>query len=173
LEGLSWFNFVSLFLGAFVFLILSFWLSKFWLFLFLFFFLFAFLQKYFSSFLEQKRWREIIFAFLFWLWILNSYSFSNLFGLPFIYSLSFYLSGLLIFSFFYFLFNYQDFSFINLKTKIFFFLFILINLEFFWLLSFFSLPLFIVASFALTFFYVFFYYKYFLKFLHYFIKKFF
>ncbi|MGE4554680.1 MAG: hypothetical protein AB7D02_00890 [Candidatus Paceibacterota bacterium] len=161
--GLSWFNFFSLILGPLNLLLIKYWFKRELIFLLFLLFAFLFLKKYFSPFEIQKKWREFIFAFLFWLWIVNSYSFLFILEKPFLFSLCFYLLGLMFFSFLYFVFNYEHFSLLNIKTRLFFALLILINLEFFWLLSFLSLSLFVLSTALLVFFYLFFYYKNILK----------
>ncbi|MGB9680664.1 MAG: hypothetical protein ACPLXL_01820 [Minisyncoccia bacterium] len=163
LKGLSWINFLSLFLIAFELLFLVSWLNRVLVFLIGFLLFFLFFRKYLLPVENQKIWREYLLTTLLWLWIASSYSLYFFAGKPFIFSFIFYFFGLFIFLAFYFFFQYEDFSLFNEKTRSIFFSLLLINLEIFWLLSFLSLPLLVLSGLDLMFFYLFFHYKYFLK----------
>ncbi len=162
LRGLSWINFLSLFLIAFELLFLASWLDKILVFFIGFLIFFIFFKKYFLPLENQKIWREYLLAILFLFWIVNSYALYFL-NKPLIFSFLFYAFGLLIFLSLYFFFQYENFSLFNEKTRSIFLSLLLINLEIFWLLSFLNLPLLILSGLSLSFFYLFFHYKYLLK----------
>jgi hypothetical protein len=84
---------------------------------------------------KEKYWQELLFYYLFLFWIIISYSFYFFLNYSFIVGFLFYILGLISFSYFYF------FVTETLRSEFLpsFLILILINLEFFLLLSFFSI----------------------------------
>jgi len=129
--GLSWFNFVFLFLAFLEANILILYVKPLWVIGFILVFLCLFGKKLFFPSLKRKNWQEPLFYYLFLFWVIISYSLYFFLNYPFWVGFLIYTLGLIVFSYFYF------FS-INTSLPDFlpsFFVLILINLEFFLLLS--------------------------------------
>ena len=132
--GLSWFNFIFLFLAFLEANILILYAKPLWVIGFILVFLYLFGKKLFFSLSKVKSWQEPLFYYLFSFWVFISYGFYFFLNYPFWVAFLTYALGLIVFSYFYF------FS-INTSLPDFlpsFFVLILINLEFFLLLSYLS-----------------------------------
>ena len=132
--GLSWFNFVFLFLAFLEANILILYVKPLWVICFIIVFLCLLGKKLFFSLSKGKSLQEPLFYYLFLFWAFISYGFYFFLNYPFLVGFLTYALGLIVFSYFYF------FS-INTSLPDFlpsFFVLILINLEFFLLLSYLS-----------------------------------
>jgi len=129
--GLSWFNFVFLFLAFLEANILILYVKPLWVIGFILVFLCLFGKKLFFHSLKRKNWQEPLFYYLFLFWVIISYSLYFFLNYPFWVGFLIYTLGLIVFSYFYF------FSINTLLPDFLpsFFVLILINLEFFLLLS--------------------------------------
>ena len=133
--GLSWFNFIFLFLSFFEANILVFFVKPLWVIGFILIFLGLFWRKLFFPSSKEKYWQELLFYYLFLFWIIISYGCYFFLNYSFLVGFLVYALGLIGFSYFYFF-----------VTEILrpgflpsFLILILINLEFFLFLSCFSL----------------------------------
>lgn len=132
--GLSWFNLAFLFLAFLEVNILALYVKPLWMIGFILIFLYLFWKRLFSPLPKGKNWQEILFYYFFLFWIIISYGFYFFLNYPFWVGFLSYVLGLIVFSYFYFF-------FINIVRRDFlpaFFVLILINLEFFLLLSYLS-----------------------------------
>ena len=132
--GLSWFNFVFLFLAFLEANVLILYTKPLWVIGFILVFLCLFGRKLFFSSSKEKNLSEPLFYYLFLCWAIISYSFYFFLNYPFCIGFSSYALGLMSFSSFY-LFSINA-SFSDVLPS--FFVLILINLESFLLLSYFS-----------------------------------
>lgn len=146
--GLSWFNFIFLFLGFLEANILIFCVKPFWVIIFVLVFLGLFWKKLFFPLPKENYWRDVLFYYIFLIWIIISYGFYFFFNYPFLVGFLAYALGLIIFSYFYFL--SSNISFPDFLPS--FFVLILINLEFFLLLSYLSLSTLVLSILAILFF---------------------
>lgn len=134
-SGLSWFNFIFLLLASLEANILIFFVKPLWVIGFVLIFLAFFWKKLFSPLSKEKYWQELLFYYLFLFWIIISYALYFFLNYPFWVGFLIYALGLMGFSYFYF------FS-TNILLSDFlqsFLILILVNLEFFLLLSYLSL----------------------------------
>lgn len=133
--GLSWFNFIFLFLSFFEANILVFFVKPLWVIGFILIFLGLFWRKLFFPSSKEKYWQELLFYYLFLFWIIISYGCYFFLNYPFLVGFLVYALGLIGFSYFYF------FVTETLRPGFLpsFLILILINLEFFLFLSCFSL----------------------------------
>jgi len=133
--GLSWFNFMFLFLASLEANILVFFVKPLWVIGFILIFLGLFWKKLFFPLPKEKYWQEILFYYLFLSWIIISYGLYFFLNYPFWIGFLVYTLGLIGFSYFYF------FSTGTLQSDslLSFFVLILVNLEFFLLLSYLSM----------------------------------
>ncbi len=132
--GLSWFNFVSLFLAFLEAHILVLYAKPLWVIGFILIFLYLFGKKIFFPLPKRKSSQEPLLYYLFLFWVIISYGLYFFLNYPFWFAFLIYALGLIIFSYFYF------FSINALPSDFLpsFFVLILINLEFFLLLSYIS-----------------------------------
>jgi hypothetical protein len=133
--GLSWFNFIFLFLASLESNILVFFVKPLWVIGFILIFLALFWKKLFFPLSKEKHWQELLFYYLFLFWIIISYGFYFFLNFPFWIGFLVYALGLIGFSYFYF------FSTGALQSDFLpsFLVLILVNLEFFLLLSYLSI----------------------------------
>ncbi len=133
--GLSWFNFIFLFLASLEVNILVFFVKPLWAIGFVLIFLGLFWKKLFSPLPREKYWQELLFYYLFLFWIILSYGLYFFLNYPFWAGFLVYALGLIGFSYLYF------FSTDTLHSDFLplFLVLILVNLEFFLLLSYLSL----------------------------------
>lgn len=133
--GLSWFNFIFLFLASIEANILVFFVKPLWVIGFILIFLGFFWKKLFHSLRREKYWQELLFYYLFLFWIIISYGLYFFLNYPFHIGFLVYALGLVGFSYFYF------FSIGILRSEFLpsFLVLILVNLEFFLFLSYLSL----------------------------------
>jgi len=132
--GLSWFNFASLFLAFLEAHILVLYAKPLWVIGFILIFLYLFGKKIFFPLPKRKSSQEPLLYYLFLFWVIISYGLYFFLNYPFWFAFLIYALGLIIFSYFYF------FSINALPSDFLpsFFVLILINLEFFLLLSYIS-----------------------------------
>ena len=133
--GLSWFNFIFLFLASLEANILVSFVKPLWVVGFILIFLGLFWKKLFFPLPKEKYWQELLFYYLFLFWIIISYGLYFFLNYPFWTGFLVYALGLIGFSYFYF------FSTGALRSEFLpsFLVLILVNLEFFLLLSYLSL----------------------------------
>lgn len=153
LVGISWVNFSFLFLGFLEAKIIDSFMRPVWVITFILLFLAFFWKKCFSSKKDlsssptkaEKYWREVLFYYLFLVWIIISYG--CYFFLNYSLGISFlvYALGLIFFSYLYFLFSSIYFS--NFLFS--FLALVLVNLEFFLLLNYFSFNVLILSIFLI------------------------
>ena len=143
--GLSWFNFIFLFLASLEANILVLFVKPLWVIGFILIFLGLFWKKLFPSFPREKYWQELLFYYLFLFWIIISYSLYFFLNYPFWIGFLVYALGLVGFSYFYF------FSIGTLRLEFIpsFLVLILVNLEFFLLLSYLSLSTLVLGVFSI------------------------
>lgn len=133
--GLSWFNFIFLLLASLEGNILVSFVKPLWVIGFILIFLGLFWKKLFSPLPKEKYWQELLFYYLFLFWIIISYGLYFFLNYPFWIGFLIYALGLIGFSYFYF------FPTGALRSEFLpsFLVLILVNLEFFLLLSYLSL----------------------------------
>jgi len=133
--GLSWFNFIFLFLASLEVSILVSFVKPLWVIGFILIFLGFFGKKLFFPLSKGKYWQELLFYYLFLFWIIISYGLYFFLNYPFWIGFLVYALGLIGFSYFYF------FSTGTLRSDslLSFLVLILVNLEFFLLLSYLSM----------------------------------
>jgi len=129
LFGLSWLNFCYLIIGFIELEFLSSWLKPFWLGLGLFLFLVLIFQKIILNQQKTNSW----LAYLIntgWIFIASGiYFYSNQ---PFLVSFIFYTSGLVLLT-------YLNFVMLDKKVSLNYLVYLLVNLEIYWLFSYLSL----------------------------------
>ena len=154
LWGMSWVNFFFLFFGFLEANIISSFIKSFWAIIFILLFLVFFWKKCFSGKIKsperpdaraEKYWREILFYYLFLVWIIISYGCYFFLNYSFGASFLIYTLGLILFSYLYFLFSNIYFS--NFLFS--FLTHILVNLEFFLLFNYLSLSVLVLSIFLL------------------------
>lgn len=138
-SGFSWFNFFSLFLGFLEANILILWVKPLWVIAFILVFLYLFGKKLFFSLSKEKNQQEILFYYLYLFWVIISFGLYFFLNYPFWFGFLAYALGLIVFTYYYVCFSFlsADISYPDFLSS--FFALILINLEFFLLLSYFSL----------------------------------
>lgn len=156
--GISWVNFFFLNIAFIEANVLKSFLKLSWSLVFIFLFFFFFWQKCFASkknlpkknYLEDKKqgclvligfspmekyWREVLFYYLFLIWIIIAYGVYIFLNHSFSVSFIIYLLGLIIFLGLYF--KFSNITSLNLLLS--FFILLLVNLEFFILFSYLSI----------------------------------
>jgi len=147
--GLSWFNFIFLFLASLEAGILVFFVKPLWVIGFILIFLGLFWKKLFFSLSKEKHWQELLFYYLFLFWIIISYGLYFFLNYPFWIGFLVYALGLIGFSYFYF------FSTGTLRSNFLlsFLVLVLVNLEFFLLLSYLSMSTLALGILSISIFY--------------------
>lgn len=128
IAGMSWRNFLYLILNYIEFYFLSSWLKPFWLIVITILSFWLFLG---SIILRQKS-KDFLSYFIIINWILMCYGLYFYFSWPFITSFIIYLIGLSIISFF-------NFLALDKKISLNYWVYLLVNLEIYWLLTYLSL----------------------------------
>lgn len=129
LFGLSWLNFCYLIIGFIELEFLSNWLKPFWLGLGLFLFLVLIFQK---IILNQKKTNSWLAYLISTGWIFSASGIYFYFNQPFLVSFIFYTSGLALLT-------YLNFVMLDKKVSLNYLVYLLVNLEIYWLLSYLSL----------------------------------
>lgn len=147
--GLSWFNFIFLFLASLEVSILTSFVKPLWVIGFILIFLALFWKKLFFPLPKEKHWSELLFYYLFLFWIIISYGLYFFLNYPFWVGFLIYALGLIGFSYFYF------FSIGSLRSDFLpsFLVLILVNLEFFLLLSYLSVSTLVLGILSILVFY--------------------
>jgi len=143
--GLSWFNFIFLFLASLEVNLLTLFVKPLWAIGFILIFLGLFWKRLFFPLHKEKYWQELLFYYLFLFWIIISYGFYFFLNYPFWIAFLVYAFGLVGFSYFYFF----SIGALHSKSLPSFLVLILVNLEFFLLLSSFSLSTLILGILSL------------------------
>jgi len=128
LMGMSWLNFVYLLLGFFELKMLGLWFNVLWL----VFLSIIFLILIFRKIILDKKSNQLLSYFITTGWILMSYGLYFYLNWPFTLSFVIYLVGLLLISYFNFLMREK-------KIAVNYWIFILLNLEFYLILNYLSL----------------------------------
>lgn len=133
--GLSWLNFNFLLLSLFQIKMITFFFNFFWLLIITCFLLFLLFQKIFDNNLKHSSFfRLFTFYYLFFFWIFFSLGIYFFLNLSFILCFLFFIFGLIIYSWIYFVMKGRKFLPGGL-------LIILLNAEIFWLINYLTLPI--------------------------------
>lgn len=147
--GLSWFNFIFLFLASLEASILVFFVKPLWVIGFILMFLVLFWKKLFFPLSKEKYWQELLFYYLFLFWIIISYGLYFFLNYPFWIGFLAYALGLIGFSYFYFF----STGILRSDFLLSFLVLILVNLEFFLLLSYLSMSTLVLGILSILVFY--------------------